>query len=80
MDVLTRSFTHFLHYDGIMGTARAILEKLVNLSPLSLLGILSLLLIFYLSALAVYRLYLSPLAKLPGPKLAALRYEAVSVM
>ena len=29
-------------------------------------------LVLYLASLAIYRLYLSPIAKYPGPKLAAL--------
>jgi hypothetical protein len=36
------------------------------------IGIGATLLLFYLIGVAVYRLYFSPLAKFPGPKLAAL--------
>jgi hypothetical protein len=39
---------------------------------MALLGVLGISWLFYLIGLAIYRLYLSPIAKFPGPKLAAL--------
>lgn len=39
---------------------------------MTLLGVLGISWLFYLIGLAIYRLYLSPIAKFPGPKLAAL--------
>src|SRR4051812_46090066 len=45
---------------------------ITNLSPTSLLVAALLTWTLYLIGLAVYRLHLSPIAKFPGPKLAAL--------
>lgn len=50
----------------------AVLKELKQLSNASIAGAGLVLWIIYLVGLAIYRLYLSPLAKFPGPKLAAL--------
>lgn len=42
------------------------------LSPLNVVGVATISLVIYLIGLGVYRLYFSPIAKFPGPKLAAL--------
>lgn len=45
---------------------------ILSLSSGFLAGAALLILSLYLASLAIYRLYLSPVAKFPGPKLAAL--------
>jgi hypothetical protein len=47
-------------------------EKSSSFSLLYLSGLGTLAYLLYLCGLAFYRLYLSPIAKFPGPKLAAL--------
>ncbi len=46
----------------------------LSIMPTNSLGILTSLAFLYLVALGVYRLYFSPSARFPGPKLAALTY------
>ena len=77
--------THVRYFAPMAVTKYDILEFLPfkervneqNLSPTLALAVLGLW-ILYGIVLAIYRLYLSPLAKFPGPKLAALTqwYEA----
>lgn len=48
------------------------LKELKQLSYVTIMSTAFVLWVVYLIGLAVYRLYFSPLAKFPGPKLAAL--------
>ncbi|KAE9979524.1 hypothetical protein BLS_009730 [Venturia inaequalis] len=57
---------------GGMGTKTATLLPAINLQPIPLLGAAAAFLVCYLIYVAIYRLYFHPLAKFPGPKLAAL--------
>lgn len=41
-------------------------------NPLSIISAVGIITVLYLVGLSIYRLYLSPLSKFPGPKLAAL--------
>ena len=47
-------------------------ERRIRASPVHLLVLISAVYATYLIGLGVFRLYLSPIAKFPGPKLAAL--------
>lgn len=49
-----------------------VFEQLSEISPYQAAGATLLLYFLYGITLAIYRLYLSPLSKFPGPKLAAL--------
>ena len=48
------------------------MANLLPVSPLYITAAGAGVLVLYLVSLAIYRLYLSPIAKFPGPKLAAL--------
>jgi hypothetical protein len=55
-----------------MEAASAALDQLKGVSRATIVAAVLTFFALYLAGLAVYRLYLSPIAKFPGPKLAAL--------
>ena len=50
------------------------LPNIKNLGSIQIAGIFSLTFFFYYFAVGVYRLYFPPIAKFPGPRLAALTF------
>ena len=50
-----------------------------NILTLSILATAAAILVCYLSWTAIYRLHISPIAKFPGPRLAALTFWFVDV-
>jgi hypothetical protein len=55
-----------------MTVATDIYTQLKGVSQGTIFAVVTVLWLVYLAGLAFYRLYLSPIAKFPGPKLAAL--------